>query len=86
MSESFEPNALAAELYLARRQRQPGVGLAERYPLTTLEQAQQVSEGLIARYLADGQTIAGSKLGLTDTRMQAALGLDSPLVATLLTG
>ena len=86
MSESFEPNALADELYLARRQRQPGVGLTERYPLMTLKQAQQVSEGLIARYLADGQTIAGSKLGLTDRRIQAALGLDGPLMATLLTG
>ncbi|SER58105.1 2-keto-4-pentenoate hydratase [Halopseudomonas bauzanensis] len=86
MSEDFQPNALADELYLARRQRQPGVGLAERYPLATLEQAQQVSECLITRYLADGQTIAGSKLGLTDTRMQAALGLDSPLIATLLSG
>lgn len=86
MSEDFQPNALADELYLARRQRQPGVGLAERYPLATLDQAQRVSEYLITRYLADGQAIAGSKLGLTDTRVQAALGIDSPLIAMLLSG
>lgn len=73
MSRTFQPNALADELYLARQQRQPGVGLAERHPLATLEQAQQVSDCLIARYLADGQIVAGSKLGLTDTRLQEIL-------------
>lgn len=86
MSAVFDPLAVAAELYQARQQRQPVTGLAERHGLATLEQAQQVQQHLIARYLADGQSAIGSKLGLTDPRMQAALGLSQPLAGPLLSG
>lgn len=73
-----DPAAAAAALYEARRtgspiepftDTDPGLGLADGYA---------VQQHLVRMLLADGETIAGYKVGLTSRPMQQMLGVDSP--------
>jgi 2-keto-4-pentenoate hydratase len=69
---------LAAGLYDARRTRVPVPPLTEADPDLTLTDGYLVQQGVVRRYLADGDRIVGYKLGLTSKPMQQMLGVDSP--------
>jgi 2-keto-4-pentenoate hydratase len=69
---------LAAALYDARRTRVPVPPLTEADPGLTLEDGYLVQQGVVRRYLEDGDRIVGYKLGLTSKPMQQMLGVGSP--------
>ncbi|MBI1376477.1 MAG: 2-keto-4-pentenoate hydratase [Frankiales bacterium] len=69
---------LAAALYEARRTRVPVPPLTEADPDLTLEDGYLVQQGVVRRYLEDGDRVVGYKLGLTSKPMQQLLGVDSP--------
>ena len=71
-------DAMAAALYEARRTRVPVPPLTEAEPGMTMEDGYLVQQGIVRRYLADGDHIVGYKLGLTSKPMQEMLGVDSP--------
>jgi 2-keto-4-pentenoate hydratase len=65
-------------LYEARR---TGVAIApftESLPDLGMLDGYAIQQHLVARLLADGETIAGYKLGLTSAPMQQLLGVDQP--------
>lgn len=69
---------LAAGLYEARRTRVPVPPLTDADPDLTLEDGYLVQQGVVRRYLDDGDRVVGYKLGLTSHPMQQLLGVDSP--------
>jgi 2-keto-4-pentenoate hydratase len=69
---------LAAALYDARRTRVPIAPPSDTDPGLTLADGYLVQQGIVRRYLADGDRVVGYKLGLTSTPMQQMLGVDSP--------
>jgi 2-keto-4-pentenoate hydratase len=69
---------LAESIYTARRTRVPIPPLTAEHPQLTLADAYLVQQGVVRRYLADGDRIVGYKLGLTSAAMQQTLGIDSP--------
>ena len=71
-------DALAAALYDARRTLVPIPPLTEADPDLTMADGYLVQQGVVRRYLEDGDRIVGYKLGLTSKPMQTMLGVDSP--------
>jgi 2-keto-4-pentenoate hydratase len=69
---------LAAALYDARRTLVPIAPLTDADPGLTLADGYLVQQGVVRRYLADGDRVVGYKLGLTSKPMQQMLGVDSP--------
>ena len=79
MSLSAErADAYAAALYEARSTRVPIAPLTEDDPSLTMADGYLVQQGIVRRYLADGDRIIGYKLGLTSKPMQQMLNVDSP--------
>ncbi|MEI8056422.1 MAG: fumarylacetoacetate hydrolase family protein [Actinomycetes bacterium] len=68
----------AAALYEARRTLVPIAPLTETDPSLTMADGYLVQQGIVRRYLADGDRIVGYKLGLTSKPMQQMLKVDSP--------
>jgi 2-keto-4-pentenoate hydratase len=75
---------MAAALYAARRSGIPIEPLTDAHPAMSVHDAYRVQQNLLARLLADGDRIAGYKLGLTSLPMQRMFGLDSPDFAPVL--
>jgi 2-keto-4-pentenoate hydratase len=75
---SERADELAAALYEARRTRVPVPPLTEADPDLTMADGYAVQQGVVRRYLDDGDRIVGYKLGLTSKPMQQMLGVDSP--------
>lgn len=73
----------AQALLEARSSGTPRGSIASEYALTDLLSAYAVQHALIARQL-NGERPAGYKLGLTDARARAALGVAEPLRGVLL--
>jgi 2-keto-4-pentenoate hydratase len=69
---------LAAALYDARRTLVPIAPLTDADPGLTMADGYLVQQGVVRRYLADGDRVVGYKLGLTSKPMQQMLGVDSP--------
>lgn len=69
---------LAAALYDARRTRVPIPPLTETDDGLTMADGYLVQQGVVRRYLEDGDRVVGYKLGLTSKPMQQMLGVDSP--------
>ena len=69
---------LAAALYDARLTLVPIPPLTDADPDLTMADGYLVQQGVVRRYLADGDRIVGYKLGLTSKPMQTMLGVDSP--------
>jgi len=69
---------LAAALYDARRTLVPVPPPTDDDPDLTMSDGYLVQQGVVRRYLADGDRIVGYKLGLTSKPMQQMLGVDSP--------
>ena len=68
----------AGAIYEARRSRVPIRPLTEVQSDLSLDDAYLVQQGVVRRYLDDGDRIVGYKLGLTSAPMQQMLGVDSP--------
>jgi len=69
---------LAAALYQARKTGLPIPALTDADPGLTMTDGYLVQQGVVRRYLADGDRVVGYKLGLTSKPMQQMLGVDSP--------
>ena len=79
-----EVSKLAADLYQARRTGIAIPPLTGERPGLTMADGYRIQEDLLARLIADGDRIAGFKLGLTSAPMQKLLGVDSPDFAPVL--
>jgi 2-keto-4-pentenoate hydratase len=74
----------ARDLYRARRWGVPIDPLTGRHPGMDLADGYRVQQELVALLTADGDRVAGYKLGLTSAPMQALMGVDSPDFAPVL--
>jgi 2-oxopent-4-enoate/cis-2-oxohex-4-enoate hydratase len=68
----------ADELFTALRQRHTVAPLTEREQEITIEDAYQVSRGLLARREAEGERVIGKKIGCTSKAVQRMLGVHQP--------
>ncbi len=68
----------AEQLYEARRTRTPISAFTDAMPDLGMEDGYAIQQHLVARLMADGESIVGYKLGLTSLPMQQLLGVDSP--------
>lgn len=75
----FDSQAAAQTLFQARQQLAPCAPVAERFGITSLEQAYATQRALTALQCSAGLELIGYKLGLTDPRAQQAMGLNHPL-------
>jgi 2-oxopent-4-enoate/cis-2-oxohex-4-enoate hydratase len=66
------------ELYAALRERRMVDPLTEREPAMTIEDAYAVSRRLLARRLAEGETVIGKKIGVTSKAVQSLLDVHQP--------
>ncbi len=68
----------AEELHRALRGRYTVAPLTEREPTITIEDAYHISRGLLARRLAEGEVLAGKKIGVTSLAVQRMLDVHQP--------
>jgi 2-oxopent-4-enoate/cis-2-oxohex-4-enoate hydratase len=69
---------IANDLYRALRERQTVPPLTETYPELSIGDAYQISQALLKKRLADGETVVGKKIGLTSKVVQDMLGVHQP--------
>jgi 2-oxopent-4-enoate/cis-2-oxohex-4-enoate hydratase len=77
----MDPDTLRScgdELYEALRGQFTVAPLTDRYPELSLEDAYAVSRQLLARRLADGETVVGKKIGVTSRAVQLMLNVHQP--------
>jgi 2-oxopent-4-enoate/cis-2-oxohex-4-enoate hydratase len=75
---SFDADAIAAALHTALRDRVPIAPLKARFPDLTIEDAYHISEAVLRRRLAAGESIIGKKIGVTSAAVQELLGVHQP--------
>jgi len=73
-----DPAAAASILYEARRTGIPVEPFTDNDPSLGLADGYAVQQHLVRMLLADGDRIAGYKVGLTSKPMQQMIGIDSP--------
>ena len=73
-----EATAFADALYGARRDRTPIEPISATRSDLTVADGYAIQDHLVRRLVADGEVIAGYKLGLTSSAMQTLLGVDQP--------
>ena len=73
-----QARAFGDALYEARRTGVPIEPFTDAAPGLGMEDGYAIQQHLVARLLADGESIVGYKLGLTSLPMQKLLGVDSP--------
>ncbi len=66
------------ELYRALRDRRAVAPLTERDPDLTIDEAYQISLGLLARREAAGERVIGKKIGVTSRAVQEMLNVGQP--------
>lgn len=76
--------ALACELYDARKQRAQLRHFSQRFPEMTIEDGYAIQREWVKLELADGRTIKGRKIGLTSRAMQQASQITEPDYAPLM--
>lgn len=76
--------ALARELYQARKNRTALRHFSARHPGMTIEDGYAIQRAWVALELADGRTIKGRKIGLTSRAMQLSSQIDEPDYAPLM--
>jgi len=69
---------LSAELYDALQARKMIAPLTEREPTITIDDAYQISLGLLKRRQAAGEKLIGKKIGVTSKPVQDMLGVHQP--------
>jgi 2-keto-4-pentenoate hydratase len=68
----------ARALYDARRTRVPIAPFTDDDPSLTMADGYTIQKELVSMLLADGDSVAGYKVGLTSKPMQSLLGVESP--------
>ncbi len=76
--------ALALELYHARKNRAQVRHFSRRHPEMTVTDGYAVQRAWVRRELADGRRILGRKIGLTSRAMQLSSQIDEPDYAPLM--
>jgi len=76
--------ALARELYQARKTRKQVRHFSQRHPRMTIEDGYAIQRAWVALEKADGRTVHGRKIGLTSRAMQLASQIDEPDYAPLM--
>ncbi len=76
--------ALARELYAARKNRTPLRHFSQRHPAMTIADGYAIQRAWVALELADGHRIVGRKIGLTSRAMQMASQITEPDYAPLM--
>ena len=76
--------ALARELYDARKTRTAVRHFSRRHPAMTLDDGYAIQRAWVQLELADGRTIRGRKIGLTSRAMQQASQITEPDFAPLM--
>jgi 2-oxopent-4-enoate/cis-2-oxohex-4-enoate hydratase len=69
---------LSIELYRALREQKTLSPLTERYPSITIDDAYQVSLGLLEHRVASGETMTGKKIGITSQVVQNMFNVQQP--------
>jgi len=77
-------DALARELYQARKTRTQVRHFSLRHPQMTIDDGYAVQRAWVALEMADGRSIRGRKIGLTSRAMQQASQIDEPDYAPLM--
>ena len=77
-------DALARELYQARKSRTPLRHFSQRHPTMTLDDGYAIQRAWVQLELADGRRIRGRKIGLTSRAMQLSSQIDEPDYAPLM--
>ncbi len=75
---SRQADRLADDVYRARRTGVAIAPLAEAHPDLSVGDAYLVQQGVVRRYVEDGDRVVGYKLGLTSAPMQQMFGVSSP--------
>jgi 2-oxo-hept-3-ene-1,7-dioate hydratase len=76
--------ALARQLYDARKQRVQLRHFSRQYPQMTIDDGYAIQRAWVALELADGRVIKGRKIGLTSRAMQQASQITEPDYAPLM--
>ena len=76
--------ALARELYQARKTRTQLRHFSQRHPGMTIEDGYAIQRAWVALEQADGRTVRGRKIGLTSRAMQLSSQIDEPDYAPLM--
>ena len=76
--------ALAQELYQARKTRTALRHFSAQHPGMTIDDGYAIQRAWVALELADGRTIQGRKIGLTSRAMQLSSQIDEPDYAPLM--
>jgi len=76
--------ALARELYQARKTRTALRHFSQRFPEMTVDDGYAIQRAWVALELADGRSIKGRKIGLTSRAMQLSSQIDEPDYAPLM--
>jgi 2-oxo-hept-3-ene-1,7-dioate hydratase len=76
--------ALARELYDARKTRTQVRHFSQRHPGMTVADGYAIQRAWVALEMADGRTVRGRKIGLTSRAMQLASQIDEPDYAPLM--
>ncbi len=77
-------DALAQELYAARKSRTQLRHFSKRHPGMTIDDAYAVQRAWVALELTDGRVIQGRKIGLTSRAMQLSSQINEPDSAPLM--
>jgi 2-oxo-hept-3-ene-1,7-dioate hydratase len=76
--------ALARQLYEARKSRIQVRHLSTQYPQMTVDDGYAIQRAWVALEMADGRTVRGRKIGLTSRAMQLASQITEPDYAPLM--
>ncbi|MGI9285222.1 MAG: 2-oxo-hept-4-ene-1,7-dioate hydratase [Pseudomonadales bacterium] len=74
----------ADKLYRAEKAQQQIPALTFSYPSMDMDDAYRIQEQWVTRKIADGDRVAGYKIGLTSRAMQMAMNIDTPDYGVLL--
>lgn len=75
---TLQVSSLVADLYGALKTQHSIPPISSSYPDMTIDDAYEVSLGLLERRLADGETIIGKKIGVTSAPVMNMLGVNQP--------
>ena len=77
-------NALARQLYDARKGRTPLRHFSKQHPSMTIDDGYAIQRAWVALEVADGRTVKGRKINLTSRAMQQSSQIDEPDYAPLM--
>jgi 2-oxo-hept-3-ene-1,7-dioate hydratase len=84
MLDTATIEALARQLYDARKSRTPLRHFSKQHPGMTVDDGYAIQRAWVKLEMADGRTIKGRKIGLTSRAMQVSSQIDEPDYAPLM--